>query len=76
VLPPVHDADDDGARVRGDLDEIEAGFLGCAPCFFDGNDADLLAVGADETNGTQTDLVVDAYPLFDSAPPLPRLRIG
>jgi hypothetical protein len=39
------------------------------PCFFEGNDADLFAVGADQAYGGETDLLVDAYPIVDSTPP-------
>jgi hypothetical protein len=69
VLPVVHDADHDGTRLRGHLDEVEAGLLGDSSCFIEGNDADLLAVGADESDRTQADLIVDAYLIVDSTPP-------
>src|SRR6185295_11357632 len=69
VLPPVHDADDDGARFRRDLDEIQAGFVGDASSFFEGNDADLLSTGADETDGTEADLIVHPDFFVDSTPP-------
>jgi hypothetical protein len=39
------------------------------PCFFQGDDADLFAAGADETDGGETDLLVDANPIVDSTPP-------
>jgi hypothetical protein len=60
VLAPVHDTDHDGARLGGDLDQVEAGFAGCLPGFIERNDTDLLAVGTDESDGAQTDLLVDA----------------
>jgi hypothetical protein len=37
--------------------------------FFEGNDADLFAVGADQADGRETDLLVDANPIVDSTPP-------
>ena len=47
VFTPVHDSDHDGACIRSDLDQIEAGVLGGLARFFDGDDADLFAVGTD-----------------------------
>src|SRR6516165_6060549 len=70
VLAEVHDPHDDRAGLRRDLDEIEASFLRDAPGFFEGNDADLLTVGADETDGTEADLIVHANLIVDAAPPL------
>jgi hypothetical protein len=69
VLSPVHHAHHDGAGVGGDLHEVEAGFLGVTAGFFEGNDADLFAAGADQAYGGETDLLVDAYPIVDSTPP-------
>jgi hypothetical protein len=69
VLSPVHDAHHDGTGIGGDLDQIEARLLGVTPCFFEGNDADLFAVGADQAYGGETDLLVDANPIVDSTPP-------
>jgi len=69
MLAPVHDADDDGACVGSDLDEIEAGIGRDPACFFDGNDADLFAVGTDESDGAQTDLLVDPYLVLDQTSP-------
>ena len=69
VLPVVHDADYDRAGVRSDLDEVEPRFFRDAPGFFDGNDADLLSFGADETDGTEADLLVHADLVVDAAPP-------
>jgi hypothetical protein len=69
VLPVVHDADDDRTRFGCDLDQVETGFLRDAPGFFDGNDADLFAAGADETDGTEADLVIDANLFVDATPP-------
>jgi hypothetical protein len=74
VLAPVHDADHDGANIGSDLDEVETLLLGEAPGFFDGYDADLLAVGIDQADGTQTDLVVDTDFLVDSPPPIRKDR--
>jgi hypothetical protein len=39
------------------------------PCFFERNDADLFAAGADQAYGGETDLLVDANPIVDSTPP-------
>jgi hypothetical protein len=62
VLPlaVVHELADRRAGGRSDLDEIEIGFLGETEGVTDGDDADLLTVGTDETDLGDTDPVVDA----------------
>ena len=62
VLPPakVHQLDDDGARVGRDLHEVEALVAGKVPGFFDRHDAELFAVGADQSDRADADLVIDA----------------
>jgi len=69
MLSPVHDAHHDRARFGGDLHEVEAGFFGRPAGFFDGDDADLFAVGADESDWAETDLLVDARLRFDKRLP-------
>jgi len=65
VPTPVHDADHDRPGVRRHLDEIEAGIGRDAAGFFDGDDADLLTIGTDETDGAQPDLFVDTNLVLD-----------
>jgi len=69
VLSPVHDTHHDGTRIGRDLHQVEASLLGVTPCFVQGNDADLFAIGADQAYGGETDLLVDANPIVDSTPP-------
>jgi hypothetical protein len=76
VLAPVHQLHDDRARVRGDLDEIEALLFRDAAGFFDGEDAVLGTVGADQSDGTQTDLVIDPDLIVDATPPSRRAPAG
>ncbi len=59
-LAPVHEAHHGRAGVGGDLNEIEPLFLGGFTSLLKGNDADLLAIGAYEADGTDANLVVDA----------------
>jgi hypothetical protein len=69
MLTPVHDAHDDGACFGGDLDQVETGFAGSLAGFIERNDADLLAVGTNESDGAQTNLLVDADLLLDQEKP-------
>jgi hypothetical protein len=69
MLAPVHDADHDRASLGGHLDQVEAGLAGGSARFIEGNDADLLSVGTDETDGTETDLFVDTDLLLDQVSP-------
>jgi hypothetical protein len=69
MFAPVHDAHHDGARFRGHFHQVEAGFFGRPTGFFDGDDADLFAIGTDETDWAQTDLLVDTRLRFDKRLP-------
>jgi hypothetical protein len=69
MLPPVHHAHHDGPGIGRDLYQVQTGLFGVTPCFFEGNDADLFAAGADQAYGGETDLLVDANPIVDSTPP-------
>jgi len=69
MLAPVHDADHDRACFGGDLDQVEARIPGGLARFIEGNDADLLSVGTDESDGTETDLLVYANLLLDQVSP-------
>ena len=65
MFAPVHDAHDDGTRVGRYLDKIQTGFFGCPTSFVERDDADLLAVGADEPYWTQSDLIVNTHVVVD-----------
>jgi len=69
VLAVVHDADDDRPGLGSDLDEVEPRLLRDAPRFFDGDDADLFSSGADQTDGTEADLLVHPNFIVDATPP-------
>jgi hypothetical protein len=60
MFAPVHDLDHRGSGVRGDLDEVESSLVGALAGVVESDDADLFAVGVDEADGADTDLVVDA----------------
>jgi hypothetical protein len=60
-LSVVHELADGRAGVRGDLDQIEIGFLRQSQGFTDRNDADLLTLGSDEANLGNADPVVNAW---------------
>jgi hypothetical protein len=49
-----------GRAIGRDLDEVEVGVLGELDGLADGDDADLLAVRADQTHLGDADPVVDA----------------
>lgn len=58
VLAPVHDAADGRPRGRRDLYQVQALLTGVVAGYFDGDDADLFAVGVDEADGADADLIV------------------
>ena len=60
VLPEIEDLRDGRLRVRRDLDEIPALALGKGKRARGRDDAQLRTVGADEADGGDADLVVDA----------------
>ena len=60
VLPEIEDLGDRRLRVRGDLDEIPPFALGEGERTRGRDDAQLRTVGADEADGGDADLVVDA----------------
>ena len=60
VLSPVHDLADDGAGGGRDLDQVEATGAGQRQGFLDRDDADLAAVGIDETDRREPDHLVDS----------------
>ena len=59
-LAVVHDLDHGRLGARRDLDQVEVRFLGQAQRSFDSDDADLLAVGSDETDLRDSDALVGA----------------
>src|SRR3954454_16542077 len=59
-LPVVHELGNGRAGGGRDLDKVEIGLLSEAQRVTDGDDADLLAVGTDETHFRDSDPVVDA----------------
>ncbi|GLX99327.1 hypothetical protein Hesp01_72770 [Herbidospora sp. NBRC 101105] len=59
-LAVVHELADGRACRRRDLNEIEVGLLGELQGVVDGDDADLLAVRADEADLGDTNTIVDA----------------
>ena len=59
-LAVVHDLADGRTSVRGHLDEVEVGVLGQAQGVLHADDADLLAVGADQADLGDADPIVDA----------------
>ena len=63
-LSVVHELADGWAGVRGDLDQIEIGFLRQSQGFADRDNADLLTLGSDEANLGNADPVVNAW--FDA----------
>jgi hypothetical protein len=69
VLAVVHDADHDRSGRGRHLDEIEASLFGGAARLIEGNDADLLSIGTDESDGAQMDLIVDTNFIVDSVVP-------
>jgi hypothetical protein len=73
VLAPVHDTDDGWAGARCDLHEVELGVGRLLSGFFQGDDTDLLAVGVDESDGADADVVV--YASLRSADFLPPLSL-
>jgi hypothetical protein len=60
VLPEIEDLRDRRLRVRSDLDEIPPLALGEGKRARGRDDAQLRPVGADEADGGDADLVVDA----------------
>jgi len=60
VFPEIEDLRDRGLRVRRDLDEIPPFALGQGERTRGRDDAQLRTVGADEADGGDADLVVDA----------------
>ena len=78
--PIIHDLADDGAGVRGHLDQVEPLLPGHVEGLVDGHDADLLAVGADEADRRKPNSFIDAHlgciwifskrELADDLPPL------
>jgi len=60
VLTEIEDLGDRRLRVRGDLDEIPPFALGQGERTRGRDDAQLRTVGADEADGGDADLVVDA----------------
>ena len=69
VLTPVHHLDDDGTGVRSDLDEIESRYGGSLFCLIEWNDTDLFACGSDQSDGRESNLVVDTDIVFDADKP-------
>ncbi|OIQ75974.1 hypothetical protein GALL_423530 [mine drainage metagenome] len=59
-LAVVHDLADRRSRVRGDLDKIEVGVLRQTKGVLHADDADLLALGADQADLGDADPIVDA----------------
>ena len=59
-LAVVHDLADRRPFRGGHFDQIELGLAGHVHGLRGRNDAELFAVGADEANGTDADLLVDA----------------
>ncbi|GAB6858470.1 hypothetical protein JCM13591A_25750 [Microbacterium xylanilyticum] len=59
-LAVVHDLDHGRLRVRGDLDEIEVGFLRKTQRRLDADDADLLTRGTDEADLGDADALIGA----------------
>ena len=59
-LAVVHDLADRRPFVGGDLDQVEAGLAGHLQGLGGRDDAELLAVGADQADGADADLFVDA----------------
>jgi hypothetical protein len=60
VLRVVEQAAYGRPRVRRDLDEVEVGLAGDPPRLVGVDDADLLAVGADQAHLRNADALVDA----------------
>ena len=69
VLAEVHELGDRRLGHRGHLDEVEVSLGGEAQRVFDADDADLLAVGANQPHFGNPDAVVDAR-LADVGAPL------
>jgi hypothetical protein len=65
VFAVVQDLADGRARVRRDLDEIEAGLRGKMQGFYGVDDAAVLTVMVDELNLRDADLVVDPGAFLD-----------
>jgi hypothetical protein len=66
-LAEVHELADRGSGHGRDLDEVEVGLLGQPQRVADGDDADLLAVGPDQSHLGDADPVVDAWLSADAA---------
>src|SRR5690606_32719769 len=60
VLAPVHDPADGRTRSGRDFDEVEALFKGALARCFDGQDSELFAVGGNDSDRGDADLVVDS----------------
>ena len=58
-LPPVENFADGGARVGVDLDEVKIVLASHGTSFFDRYDTDLLAIGSDEADRAESNLMVD-----------------
>lgn len=58
-LAVVHELAHRGARIRGDLDEVETSLLGQSKGVLHADDADLLATGADQAHLGDADPFVD-----------------
>jgi len=63
-LAQVEDLADRRICVRGDFNEIEAGFFGEKQRVVDGNIAEIAAVGADELDAGDPDVPVGARAVF------------
>lgn len=69
VFAPVHDPHDDGAYVRRDLHQVEPLVQGYTPGFVERDDARLFTIGIDESDGAETDLLVDSDVMIDERVP-------
>ena len=61
-LAMIENAANRRTLVRGDLNQVQIGFTSFFQGLGSGNYAQLLSIDANEANGTDTDLLVDARP--------------
>jgi hypothetical protein len=63
-LPEVHDSADGRLRVCSDLDQIQPVFAGTVECVFGWDYAKLFTILINNTDGSNSDLIVDPILVF------------
>lgn len=67
-LPEIHDLDDGRTSFGGDLNEVQSLVRCSLTGFIQRDDTDLFTVVADQSNRTDSDLLVDSGPLIFNGP--------